>query len=155
MPDDVRVPLQQEVLPQQREFSYLGITVGPKGILHEQHVVSLAVKFRSVANMFRPLGFKANGFRLGTRISLLKTFLRPILEYGLPFITNVAALVKLQSLQSQALRFMFSAPPRTSTTALHARVGLPPIATRQAILRARWLTFQDGWRRLSRTRSTA
>jgi hypothetical protein len=89
--------------------------------------------------MFRPLGFNANGFSLGMRISLFKTFLRPILEYGLPLITNVAALVKLQSLQSLALRFMFSAPPRTSTTALHALAGLPLITTRQAILRARWL----------------
>jgi hypothetical protein len=134
-----RVTLQGDYVPQAQNFCYLGITVGPKGIKYQQHATDLGTGFTTSLNLFRSFGFHAYGLRDATKRSIYASFLRPVLEYGLPLITNKAALATLQGLQSKALRYMYSAPPSTSVAALHRLAGIHLVETRHALLRAKWL----------------
>ena len=126
-------------LPTESSFPYLGVAFGLKGIASGAHVASRAQSFQAALSLFRSFGFNGFGFRAQCRSALYTTFLRPVLEYGLSLLQNVGDVKLLQLQQNQALRFMFSAPWSTSSVALHALAGLPLLATRHEVLRARWL----------------
>jgi hypothetical protein len=126
-------------IPRTTEFCYLGMVIGPRGLIPELCAEERVRKVTQALHMFRSFGFNARGMRLETRRTMFKVFLRPVMEYGLALIKSKGALFKLQSAQSMALRFMFSAPQNTSTTALHALAAVPLVSARHVVLRAKWL----------------
>ena len=134
------VHLQHEPLPKSDVFPYLGVPFSIKGIDYGAHAEQNAETFTKSLHLFRAFGLHGNGLPLETSRHAYVTFLRPILEYGLPLLCNVKARARLQACQNMALRFMLSAPRGTSTALMHDLFNIPLVDTRFEVLRAKWLT---------------
>jgi hypothetical protein len=126
-------------LPKSDMFPYLGVPVGPKGIQYEAHGEHVAESFGKALQLFRTFGLHGNGLPLETCRHAFVTFLRPVLEYGLPLISNQKARARLQSCQNMALRFILSAPRSTSVAHMHHLLNVPLVDVRYEVLRAKWL----------------
>jgi len=101
---------------------YLGIPFTRAGIDLETNSVERAGKARAVAAMFASVGMNITGFAPKASVRIYKTFVRPMLEYGLalaPLAEISNALQPLQRTQNFALRAIVSAPRHTSINALH------------------------------------
>jgi hypothetical protein len=63
------------------------------------------------------------------KITIVRSYIRPILTYACPAFTHCAKthLKKLQVVQKKALRMAFNAPFRTRFTRLHKKANLPTI----------------------------
>ena len=133
------VHLQQEPLPKAEVFPYLGVPFRIIGIDYLAHANQVAESFIRSLHLFRAFGLHGNGLPLETSRHAYVTFLRPILEYGLPLLCNVKARGRLQTCQNMALRFMLSAPRGTSVALMHDLFNIPLVATRYEVLRAKWL----------------
>ena len=133
------VVLEGRPIPQASSFCYLGVEFGATGIMQSVHARARVDALDRPLSLLRSLGFNGVGLSAVTRRALYHTFLRPVLEYGVPLLPNVHPLQTLQHAQTRALRFMFSTPPATSTDAVHFLAGVHPMATRASLLRAAWL----------------
>jgi hypothetical protein len=131
--------LHNEKLSSATTFSYLGMTVGRQGLLQQAHATKQATEMTRKLFLLRSIGFNGNGLGMETLRMIYLTFLRPILEYGLPLLTNKTSLETLQKAQNFALRMMTSAPRGTNSRTLHVYLGIPKIGTRHLGLRTRWL----------------
>jgi hypothetical protein len=88
---------------------------------------------------FRSVGYNSGGFRERTRITLFKTFLRPLWEYCLCIMPNVKKYMnRLTKLQHKCLTAMFSVGINTSKSALQLLCGVPDVQFRWKELTARW-----------------
>jgi hypothetical protein len=131
--------LHNEKLSTAATFNYLGMTVGRQGLLQQAHATKQASEMTRKLFLLRSIGFNGNGLGMETLRMIYLTFLRPILEYGLPLLTNKTALETLQKAQNFALRMMTSTPRGTNSRTLHVHLGIPKISTRHLGLRTRWL----------------
>jgi hypothetical protein len=81
-----------------------------------------------------------NGFAPEASINLLKTFIRPVYEYGWQIRQpNNKDYEVLQKVQNLALRTLLSAPRNTSILAMHKILHLPNVRTRLEKLRSCFL----------------
>ena len=124
---------------EQREtFTYLGIQMGVTGMKEMETVKKAASKFVSSTNLMRSVGFNGGGFGLEARAHIFKTFLRPILEYGLCLVRKEAAKV-LQKAANHGLRSLLGTAKSTSVNAMQALSGMEEVETRRLVLQAKWM----------------
>jgi hypothetical protein len=127
--------LYGEVLPEVKDFTYLGVPFTRKGI-----DVSLLVTKRQrgvMASMaqLNAIGANRSGFSMVFSARLYASFARPKLEYGLA----IARLTKSQSnqlekIQNSCLRMIFGGHKTSSTTVFKHLVNLPNMSFRADVL---------------------
>ena len=118
-------------------FKYLGCMVDKHGINWDMHLDRLEAKTREMLHFFRSVGYNQGGFRERTRITIFKTFLRPLWEYCLCIMPHIKRhLDRLNRLQHECITAMFSVHRNTSQAALRALTGIPCVHQRYRELQA-------------------
>jgi hypothetical protein len=97
--------LHDEPIPIVEEFKYLGIWFNERGIDRIVQVQRNIAKAKAVAIRMQSVGFNSRGFSPTLTIHAYKTFLRPILEWGLAIVkVRAAEMKKLESAQTDILK---------------------------------------------------
>lgn len=121
------------------DYKYLGVYNNCDGINWEKSTHHRIVKFKGMAQFLNRKGLNPTGWRLQQRLTAYKSFLRPMLEYGMALsilpksITNM-----IQQAQNYVLRLMLRGSKNTATASLHILLDLETIATRNIELNARY-----------------
>jgi hypothetical protein len=133
--------LYGEILPVATNFKYLGVWFKPEGIHWVTHVAKMIEKAENTSQFFGHLGYNGTGFKERTKLTIFKTFLRPIMEYAIPIMPvegNKGLLKKLDSAQHRMLCRMFGVHWTTSKANIRALTAILPFANRHEELRAKW-----------------
>jgi Reverse transcriptase (RNA-dependent DNA polymerase) len=133
--------LYGENLPTAESFKYLGVWFRPTGIDWKMHVDRMIEKAGKTAQFYGHLGYNGTGFHERTKLTIYKTFLRPVMEYALaimPAKSNKQLIGKLDRAQHQMLCRMFGVCGKTGKTNVRALSGILPYEKRHEELRAKW-----------------
>lgn len=128
------VPLQQ--VP---DYKYLGIYMAPRGINFVKSLKERANACLQMVNWMSSKGMNTSGWRLQQSITVYKSFLRSMMEYGLCLkILHKKEVEILQKVQNAALRCMLNANKSTSIGAMHLLTEIEPLASRNVEVNARF-----------------
>jgi hypothetical protein len=107
---------------------YLGIWFDPKLTFCSNTDKNVAKAKKAMAILY-PLLKKNSGVNRHSKITLYRSYIRPILTYACPVFDNAAKthIKKLQTVQNKCLRMVLNARFRTRITTLHERTNLPMI----------------------------
>jgi hypothetical protein len=106
--------INNEPIPRVHEYKYLGMPMTATGVNWLQHITTLRSKSE---NLRLGIQFRSTSWNSLTKLTIFRTFIRPILEYGLPLVTNwtknqpklirdkIASI--LSSYHSEALHWIF------------------------------------------------
>ncbi|KAJ3338452.1 hypothetical protein HDU83_008163 [Entophlyctis luteolus] len=118
---------------------YLGIPFGRHGINWLQMAKERTQKARGVIVTMAALGMNATGWAPASSAKIYRSFIRPVMEYGVALkIPSREALKLYESVQNLALRTMVSVPRNTSIKALHKLLHVEPFDHRAKTLNAMW-----------------
>ena len=113
-------------LPSVESATYLGFPFTSLGINFAELCNSRCTKAKGAIAALRGIGMNVTGWAPASSALIYTTFIRPILEYGVGLKMPTPALLSIyQRTQNLALRCIFSAPPNTSTAAMHRLLGVP------------------------------
>merc|ERR1711991_825498 len=100
----INIKLNKFVLQEVSNIKYLGINFDNK-IKFDQHAKDILKKSYKRLNIVRYLANKIKGAKNSILVNILKTFIRPVLEYGYPILTCMtkSRLKKLEIFQHKAL----------------------------------------------------
>jgi len=129
--------LQMNNVPLRRvsEYKYLGIYIGVNGILMQRSFEERIKGMEQLCSFFQSKGMHINGYRIKQSVLIYKTFLRPMIEYGLSLnIIDNSILNILQNAQNKVLRTMMSVGPNACISSLHLISGVEKIYVRNYIL---------------------
>lgn len=135
--------LGTDPLPQSSSYLYLGFQFSIKGIDWENHFSRLITKALSTASQFKSLGLCSPTFSPTTVCSIFKTFIRPILEYGLALAPRRCEWIVQRGFNS-CLRSLFALSKGTCLQALTTYVGIEPFVYRHHRLGVRWASQTAG-----------
>lgn len=127
--------IYNEEITKENTAKYLGIYFDHKGIVPQATIMERAKNANTRTNMLRKCGFNLRGLTLAASTAIYKTFIRPMLEYGICLFPQ-NNIKQLQLAQEHALRTMFSATRRTSRAALHVLTKIAPMLERKVIMMA-------------------
>jgi hypothetical protein len=131
--------LYNAVVPHVVQFKYLGLIFERTGINWKQCIDSRIQKVEKLIRWMKSTGMHLYGWRPSSSILIYKTFLRPMLEYGLAVARLPADLLaRIQRVQNLALRTIFSCGFSTSIAAMHSLGFVVPIEHRNLELNARY-----------------
>ena len=120
-------------------YKYLGIYNNAAGIDWEQSATHRIAKFKNMVQFLNRKGLNPTGWRLQQRLTAYKSFLRPMLEYGMALqILPRSTTVKLQQAQNFALRLMLRGSRNTATTSMHILLDLETVSMRNIELNGRY-----------------
>ena len=107
---------------------YLEVILDSKQIMKE-NILNNISKARKASGILYPLLKKHSSVPLNSKITLYRSYIRPILTYACPVFANTAKthIKKLQIAQNKNLRMVLSAPYRTRTQLFHKRLKIPLI----------------------------
>jgi hypothetical protein len=108
---------------------YLGVVLDSKLLLSKNIEYNVAKAGRAMKILF-PLLKKNSCLSLKPKLTLYRSYIRPILTYACPVFANAAKthLNKLQVLQNKNLRMVLNAPFRTRIQTLHKKTNMPTIS---------------------------
>ena len=108
--------------------NYLGVILDSK-LLMKQNIENNIVKARKATGILYPLLKKFSSVPRQSKITLYRSYIRPILTYACPVFANAAKthIKKLQVAQNRNLRMVLSAKYRKRTQLLHNRANIPTI----------------------------
>ncbi|KAJ3239207.1 hypothetical protein HDU77_011317 [Chytriomyces hyalinus] len=136
---DVPLRLYDTDLPSAQTAPYLGIPFGQHGINWALLAKERTAKARGVIVALASVGMNAMGWAPAASVNIYKSFVRPVLEYGVALKLPSASTLKLyESAQRLALRTLTSAPRNTSTAALHKLLQVEPFKHRATELNLMW-----------------
>ncbi|KAJ3016797.1 UNVERIFIED_CONTAM: hypothetical protein HDU68_012020 [Siphonaria sp. JEL0065] len=121
--------------------SYLGVPFNSSGICWKAMVEERTTKAKQVIATLAPLGFNARGWAPAASARIYKTFVRPVMEYGLALFGHgmPANLVGYyERVQTLALRTLTSTPKNTSKIALMKLLQVEPMSFRAKMLNLNW-----------------
>ena len=126
--DANRIHFKGTTLEWQNVVKYLGVLLDSK-LLMKQNIENNIVKARKATGLLYSLLKKNSAVPLKSKITLYRSYIRPILTYACPVYANAAKLhiKKLQVAQNKNLRMVLSAPYRTQSHLLHKRTNIPTI----------------------------
>ncbi|KAI8096035.1 hypothetical protein BDF21DRAFT_314635, partial [Thamnidium elegans] len=108
--------LYQEIVSTVTIFKYLGIHFNSKGINSKSLIIGNATKAVNSMKTLHFLGANHNGFDKFLSLKLYKSFIRPVLEYGVSIIrSNKKDFKLLEDAQDQCVRLMFNGHKTSST----------------------------------------
>ena len=135
----VPLKLYGQDLESQEKVTYLGFPFVKKGICFKSLATERAKKARGVIAMLAPLGMNAQGWAPSASIQIYKSFIRPVLEYGLALHQPKVGVLKLyDQVQTLALRTLTSTPRNTSRAGLLRLLQVEPISHRAQELNLQW-----------------
>ena len=132
--------LYGEPLAAERTTMYLGLPFNQTGIAFEESAQKRIKKSIGVTQALTKVGFNGSGWPARAATQVYKSFIRPVMEYGIKLCLmpqNISAMY--QRSQNAALRAMFSVPRRTSTNALQKLSLVTPFAFRNEELHIRYI----------------
>jgi hypothetical protein len=108
---------------------YLGVVLDSKLLLNK-NIENNVVKAGRAMKILFPLLKKNSCLPLKPKLTLYRSYIRPILTYACPVFANAAKthLNKLQVLQNKNLRMVLNAPFRTRIQTLHKKANMPTIS---------------------------
>jgi hypothetical protein len=99
--EDSLFMLAGERVPYTATYKYLGFPHKRRGIDFQQHVQTMTVKARGVFDHCRMTG---RGWPPGVRLVIVKSFIRPVLEYGFPLLAALHWAIEGERLGGRARR---------------------------------------------------
>lgn len=133
--------LYQTPLGRQASVDYLGIPFTELGIDLGTNITRRATKAKAVAALFAQVGMNLTGFTPEASARIYKSFVRPVMEYGLGLAPLTAKqLQPLQRTQQFALRAILSAPRHASTNAIQKLLHVPPMEHRNQVSNVQFAT---------------
>src|SRR5438270_13537014 len=75
--------LYNELLPTKKEKQYLGMAISTKGLEFQKNAESRCAKMRNTTMILHKAGMNLTGLPQEASARIYKTFLRPMLEYGM------------------------------------------------------------------------
>ena len=111
-----------------KKVKYLGILLDNK-VLFKENVLSSIKKTNKRIALIYCLLKKNSPLNIHSKLTLYRSYLRPILTYACPVFANCAKshLDKLQRTQNKCLRMILSAPYITKIAVLHEEANIPYI----------------------------
>lgn len=127
-------------LPSPPGTEYLGMTFDQTGLNFESSLNKRTRKVRALIQMLGDLGMNSTGWPLRSSAMVYKSFIRPVLEYGLGLtIWKQAQISKVQKVQNAALRRIFSTGLNTSIRSMEKLLQLEPMSVRNRILNIKFI----------------
>lgn len=131
--------LYGEDLPSKELAPYLGLPFRQRGIDWTQLARERTQKARGVIMTLASLGMNAMGWAPAASANIYRSFIRPVLEYGVALKIPSGKILKMyESVQLLALRTLTSAPRNTSMGALHRLLQMEPFKHRANDLNMTW-----------------
>ena len=120
-------------------YKYLGIYLQHDGMDWATSASHRISKFKTMSQLMHQKGMNPNGWRLKQKLLVYKSFLRPMLEYGLALAPMPTPIKKaLQAAQNYTLKLMVHANKCTSINALHCIMEIETIEMRNTELHSRY-----------------
>jgi hypothetical protein len=136
---EISVTLYGTDLKQSPKFKYLGLQMGPHGLLPQESMERNIENSKKAIREFSRIGFRLGGLRERTKILLYKVFIRPKMEYGLSVLPNTCQVIQqLESLQYQALWTMTSQKQGYPGAVLRALSCVQTMRCRAEELKGKW-----------------
>ena len=136
---DEKLTLYKTRVPTVKNYKYLGLYVDKGGINWE---LSMKARIEGAINRIHWMGRKGMnsfGWRPMMNLNAYKSYIRPMIEYGLGLqIIPSRVIGQLQLVQNMALRRMSSINKTTSIAALHIIYGLEYMEERNQILNMKY-----------------
>jgi hypothetical protein len=133
--EDMNLLLYGTPLPKVDKADYLGMVFNETGIDFPSNLVKRRNKARNMIQVLGNLGMNSTGWPLKSSTAVYKTFVRPLVEYGLGLnIWSPKVIEEVQKVQNCALRRIFSTSIKTSIKAMEKLLLLEPMVTRNQIL---------------------
>lgn len=138
--EDPRLLMYGQPLSKQTNAKYLGIHFCETGINWLKSNNERVAKARSVAAMLNTIGMNATGWAPESSVRVYKTFIRPVMEYGLALYPICSAVSEpAQRAQNMAMRLLFSAPKSTAREAMATLCNLEPMSERHQLIQAKFM----------------
>jgi hypothetical protein len=134
--------LYNQDIPTSTTFKYLGIPFNEYGICKKQLVHAAITKATNTQQALRRNGLHQYGLGIRQAIAAYRTFVRPVLEYGLAIVhLHPTHQKEIQKCQQQCLRLLLNHNiTATSPTAIIEHIGnLPSTKLRTQILQFKFL----------------
>ena len=133
------VRLAGEKLEKVEVFSYLGIRFNENGLDTETHIKEMKQKMSRTTQFFNGIGWNGGGYRVGTKVAIYKSFIRPKMEYGLAIMSiNKKCMKVMESAQYESLCSMWSVSKKSSYKTIQLLTGLPSMGIRVGLLKSKW-----------------
>ncbi|KAJ3222545.1 hypothetical protein HDU81_009813 [Chytriomyces hyalinus] len=124
---DVPLKLYNTDLPSSETAPYLGIPFGQHGINWALLAKERTAKARGIIVALPLVGMNAMGWAPAASVNIYRSFIWPVLEYGIALkLPSVSTLKLYESVQRLALQTLTSTPCNTSTAALHKLLQVEP-----------------------------
>ncbi len=137
-PKKVSLYINNGLIPVAESCKYLGMEMNSSGIIWKEEFETRLAKLISTANWLRRKGMNGNGWRLNSCIQIYKSFLRPLIEYGVCLGIPKNAIKKLEKAQREILRRMISCRRTTSVEAMYKLFNITPMECRVSELQAKF-----------------
>ena len=126
--DSNKVKINNTELEWKSAVKYLGVLLDSK-LLFKANIENNVAKARKAVGILYCLLKKNSSVSTHSKITLYRSYIRPILTYACPVFANSAKthLQKLQVSQNKCLRMVLSARYRTRISTLHKRTNIPPM----------------------------
>lgn len=119
------------------DFEYLGVFINSDGINWPKVAGKRCNSARGVISLLSSVGMNATGWPLTASLQAYKSFIRPVMEYGLAIeVLRPTNIAMYQAVQNLALRRIFGAPRNCSTQALHKLAKIETMEHRNWVLNA-------------------
>lgn len=147
---EVNITLHQEVIPVEESFKFLGSYFDHQGFMQTLHLDKMSQKAKTACNILKSTGVNGRAYSADVIITLYKSFVRPILEWGANLhLYHHKLLKQMDRTQMQILKSMLSLPNATSSDAILMLAKLETMKNRTMYLRARTLRrFSRNTRRM-------
>lgn len=134
-----KIAMNGTPLERVQTYKYLGVFNKYDGIDWEASSRHRINQFKNMSSFLHGKGMNPTGWRLKQRLLTYKSFLRPMIEYGLALtILPRVPLEALQKAQNFCLKLMLHGSKSTSTAAMHLVMELETIRMRNVELNARY-----------------
>jgi len=112
----VEFRIQGEVVPYVQSAVYLGVECdASRGVIFDKKHQERCAKVVNTAKYLKSKGMNALGWRTNTKVLAYKSFLRPMMEYGLPFMpARCKMLDTMEVTQNTVMNMMLSTARCTS-----------------------------------------
>jgi hypothetical protein len=131
--------LYGEKIPLDSHPKYLGVTLD-RNFNFNHHTDIIRLKCLKLLNILKSLSYKSWSANIDQQLTVYKTLIRSCMEYAPPLsLISSVNIAKLQGIQYQALRIIFKAPIKTSSTELHNKAKLNQIKVRLTNLSHKYL----------------
>jgi hypothetical protein len=123
-----KITFGNNILEWQPVVKYLGVSLDSK-LLMRQNIESNISKAQKATAVLYPLLKRNSPVPTDSKITLYRSYIRPILTYACPVFSNAAKthIEKIQIAQNKNLRMVLNAPHRTRVSLLHKKSNIPTI----------------------------